>query len=140
MAPKPLLIMPSARDFFGTYSPNYISSGWEEFGKLKAVYEMMGHPDHLAWNDTPLPHGLAYEFRMAIYNWFQRWLQQAAPITEEPPVQPEAEKTLFVSPGGSLVRDFHSETPLTLMRRRVIVKKPRPLVDLLSLDLPQNPR
>lgn len=140
MAPKPLLIMPSARDFFGTYSPNYISSGWEEFGKLKAVYEMMGHPDRLAWNDTPLPHGLAYEFRMAIYNWFQRWLQQAAPITEEPPLQPEAEKTLFVSPGGSLVRDFHSETPLTLMRRRVIVKKPRPLVDLLSLDLPQDPR
>ena len=52
LAPKPLLVLPSARDFFGTYSPNYISSGSEEFGKLKKIYEVMGYPERLA---GPIP-------------------------------------------------------------------------------------
>ena len=38
LAPKPLLVLVSERDFFGTYSPNYITSGTEEFRKLRAVY------------------------------------------------------------------------------------------------------
>src|SRR5579863_1253951 len=32
-APKPLLVSVSDKDSFGTYSPRYISNGWEEFGK-----------------------------------------------------------------------------------------------------------
>src|SRR5882724_12464542 len=48
-APKPLLITVSDRDFFGTYSPNYVSNGWEEFQKLKKVYEVMGHGNRIAW-------------------------------------------------------------------------------------------
>src|SRR5512140_269996 len=35
LAPKPLLVLVSVKDFFGTDSPNYISSGREEFGKLQ---------------------------------------------------------------------------------------------------------
>src|SRR5207245_10601835 len=54
-APKPLLVSVSDKDFFGTYSPQYISNGWEEFQKLKKVYEVLGHPDHIDWVDTPLP-------------------------------------------------------------------------------------
>ena len=75
LAPKPLLVLVSDRDFFGTYSPNYISSGTEEFGKLKRVYETLGHADRIAWFGTPLPHGLAYDMRIQIYNWFGRWLK-----------------------------------------------------------------
>ena len=43
IAPKPLLVMVSQRDFFGTYSPNYLTSGNEEFQKLQRVYRTLGH-------------------------------------------------------------------------------------------------
>ncbi len=36
IAPKPLLILVSAHDFFGTYSPRYLSSGREEYRKVVA--------------------------------------------------------------------------------------------------------
>ena len=45
IAPKPLLVMVSQRDFFGTYSPNYLTSGIEEFQKLQRVYRTLGHPE-----------------------------------------------------------------------------------------------
>jgi dienelactone hydrolase len=77
-APKPLLIWPSDRDFHATYSPEYIRNGWEEYQKLKRVYETLGHSDHIAWADTPLPHALAYDSRLMVYNWFSRWLKDGA--------------------------------------------------------------
>ena len=104
LAPKPLLVLPSARDFFGTYSPNYISSGAEEFAKLRKIYEVMGHADRLEWADSPLPHGLAYNVRVPIYNWFNRWLKNAPPVQEEPPVAPEPDELLFAAEGGSTVQ------------------------------------
>ncbi|MDQ2946821.1 MAG: prolyl oligopeptidase family serine peptidase, partial [Acidobacteriota bacterium] len=82
MAPKPLLIIVSARDFFGTYSPQYISSGWEEYRKLRHVYAVLGHKEQLAWADTPLPHGLSYYPRLRIYNWFERWLKGSSTTIE----------------------------------------------------------
>src|SRR5512137_402825 len=42
LAPKPLLVTVSDKDFFGTYSPEYISNGWTEFQKLRKVYELLG--------------------------------------------------------------------------------------------------
>src|SRR5207253_9032759 len=39
VAPKPLLVLVSQRDFFGTYSPNYLTSGNEEFQKLRRIYQ-----------------------------------------------------------------------------------------------------
>jgi hypothetical protein len=54
------LISVSDKDFFGTYSPAYISNGWEEFQKLQKGYQTLGHGDRLKWVDTPLPHGLVY--------------------------------------------------------------------------------
>ncbi|MGH9667368.1 MAG: alpha/beta hydrolase family protein, partial [Bryobacteraceae bacterium] len=85
LAPKPLLVLASDKDFFGTYSPNYISSGTEEFGKLKRIYETLGHAGSIAWFGTPLPHGLAYDMRIQIYNWFGRWLKGETKIIAEEP-------------------------------------------------------
>src|SRR5262249_2986181 len=75
LAPKPLLFEVSARDFFGTYSPSYLESGQEEFAKLKAVYAKLGAADRVTWLETPLPHGLSYDSRLKVYNWFNRWLK-----------------------------------------------------------------
>lgn len=140
-APKPLLVLVSARDFSGTYSPNYISSGWEEYQKLAEVYRVLGHPERIAWRDTPLPHGLDYAMRMEIYNRLARWLQgRTEPIRAEPPVAVEPERLLWVTEEGSVVRHFRSETPFTLTRRRAgsirTPEKPPDLASLLGVDLP----
>lgn len=136
-APKPLLISVSDLDFFGTYSPEYVRNGWEEFQKLRGVYASLGAADRLAWADTPLPHGLAYDSRMQVYNWFARWLKHdAAPVAEEPDVEPETEQTLWVSESGSVVRSFHSETPFTLNRSRQFAVRPAPLDQLAGAERP----
>jgi hypothetical protein len=116
LAPKPLLLMVSAKDFFGTYSPSYLSSGRQEFGKLKKVYEVLGKPENLAWGETPLPHSLSYDMRLRIYRWFLRWLRGEDQAVEEPPVTVEKDETLWVGPTGNVVRDFASQTPFSLNR------------------------
>ncbi len=140
LAPKPLLIMVSDKDFFGTYSPNYIRSGHEEFAKLSQVYGILGHPGRIAWHGTPLPHGLAYELRLRIYNWFERWLKgSAAPVLDEPPTEPEPDAALFVTEKGSVVQSLGSETPFLLNRRRVVGTAQVRLESLIGLERPAAP-
>jgi dienelactone hydrolase len=137
IAPKPLLVMVSERDFFGTYSPNYLNSGIEEYQKLQRVYRTLGYEDRLAWFETPLPHGFSFDLRMQMYNWFARWLKgESQPVAEEPVVKAETEETLFVSANGNVVQSFHGETPFTLNRKRTLSKTPADLSRLLSLDRP----
>lgn len=139
LAPKPLLISVSDLDFFATYSSEYIRNGWEEFRKLRALYAALGAQDRLAWVDTPLPHGLAYDSRMQVYNWFARWLKhETAPVTEEPPTEPEKDQTLWVAESGSTVRSFHSETPFTLNRDRQVMVRPTPLGELIGAERPAD--
>lgn len=118
IAPKPLLVLVSAKDAFGTYSPRYMENGRAEFAKLKHVYEILERPDAIAWADTPLPHGLSYELRMHIYNWFERHLQgRSGAVAEEPPVQVEDERALWVSDSGSMVQSFGSRRPFELLAK-----------------------
>ncbi len=135
-APKPLLITVSDKDWFGTYSPNYLSNGWDEYGKLKRVYEMLGKPDHLAWSDTPLPHGLSYDSRLQVYNWFERHLKGSGKeIKEEPDVSPEVDEQLWASKSGN-VKAMGGQTPFTLTRSRVFTRTPVPLGKLVGSDPP----
>ena len=139
LAPKPLLISVSDLDFFNTYSSEYMRNGWEEFQKLRAVYAALGAEERLRWVDTPLPHGLAYDSRMQIYNWFARWLKhETAPVTEEPATEPEKDQTLWVSQSGSTVRSFHSETPFTLNRARQVTMRPVALGELIGAERPPD--
>lgn len=133
-APKPMLIWPSDRDFFATYSPDYIRNGWEQFWRLKKIYGTLNHADHLKWADTPLPHALAYDSRLLVYNWFSRWLKdENAAIQGEPRVEPERVEELWATPNGSVVRDLSSATPHTLIKNRRVQRSPAPLADLLKL-------
>ncbi|HEU0121630.1 MAG TPA: acetylxylan esterase [Bryobacteraceae bacterium] len=136
-APKPLLISVSDKDYFGTYSPQYIASGWEEFQKLKNFYGVLGKPEHIAWASTPLPHSLAYDSRLQIYNWFIRWFRpDAKPVAEEPRTQPETEESLLCTESGSAVRSLNSLTPYLMNKRRLGRTSPVPLERLLRLDRP----
>lgn len=119
IAPKPLLIQVSAHDFFGTYSPRYLSDGREEYQKLLKCYDVLGHSDQLGWSSTPLPHSLSYSLRMSVYNWFEKWLKKTnQTVEEEPHVAPEADKTLWVGPTGNVVRDFGSLRPFDFVKRQ----------------------
>ncbi len=133
-APKPMLIWPSDRDFFVTYSPDYIDQGWQEFQRLKQVYQTLDRSDHLAWADTPLPHALAYDSRLLVYNWFSRWLKdEHSAIAKEPPTQPETVSELWATAHGSVVRSLGSATPHSLMESRSVKRSPASLPDLLKL-------
>ena len=133
-APKPLLISVSDKDFFGTYSPDYISNGWEEFQKLQRVYEVLGHGDRLKWVDTPLPHGLEYDTRLEVYNWFGRWLKgEEERIEHEPPTAPEPDKALWVAESGNVVRSFGGLTPFAMNKARTVEKTTADLRVLLGV-------
>jgi dienelactone hydrolase len=141
LAPKPMLVIVSAKDFYGTYSPRYIENGREEFEKLKKIYSVLGKPDRLEWHETPLPHGLSYDVRMATYNWFHRWLQPGAQeVKQEPPVKAEPDENLWVTESGNVVRSLDSLTPRQMAagRARSITTpaKPQDLEKLLALDPP----
>ena len=127
LAPKPLKIVLSAKDFFGTYSPRYLESGREEFAKLQRAYTALGAPTNLGWYETPIPHGLSHDLRLQIYEWLRRHLQGVtAPLVEEPPVRAESEADLRVGlPAGSL-------TPQQIAQA-IAPPTPQPLPDLEKL-------
>jgi dienelactone hydrolase len=139
-APRPLAILTSAKDFFGTYSPNYQRSGVEEYARLTAAYSLLGNPAHLSQAKTPLPHGLSYALRLETYRWFSRWLQQEERTVDvEPPVAPEPARELWAGPTGSVVRDFGSETPFRSAKKRALkvqtpAKAPSDLRALLQME------
>ncbi|MDX1980653.1 MAG: acetylxylan esterase [Bryobacteraceae bacterium] len=120
-APKPLLCLASARDFFGTYSPNYLASGREEFARLAGVYRTLKQENRVAWDEIALPHALSLAFRLRIYQWFGQWLKPASQLFQaEPPTEPEPDQRLLASPTGNVVRDFKGKTPLALAREAAV--------------------
>ena len=140
-APKPMLIVASAKDFFGTYSPTYISNGRDEFAKLARAYETLGHADRVKWVETPQPHGLAYFSRLQVYNWFARWLQpNGKPVNAEPDVKPEPDAMLWATKSGSVLREVESKTPVSLVREAAAKiqtpEKPEDLAKLIGFEAP----
>ncbi len=146
-APKPLLILTSAKDFFGTYSPSYERNGLQEYRYLQAAYSALGAAGKVQRGESPLPHGFSWEQRVAVYQFFERWLKDSdGRIVSEPPVQPESDETLWAAPGGSVVRGLGSRTPFQLLSDKAATiqtpkSPPADLVKLLTMDarLPAEP-
>ena len=138
-APKPMLIWPSDRDYYATYSPNYIHNAWLEYEKLRSIYKVLGRTDYLGWADTPLPHALAYRDRLLVYSWFSRWLKgNQEPVREEPPVKPLEPSALSVTPSGSVLRSFHSATPFSLLQSLGAERLSAPLPKVLGIEFPTS--
>ena len=115
-APRPLLVRVSDLDSSAVYSPNYLASGWQEFQRLRGVYATLGAASRLEWSDTPLPHDLAEDSRLALENWLARWLQPGvAALTADPPAVSEPERDLWATPEGN-TRSAGGESPLSLAR------------------------
>ena len=67
------------------------------------------------WADTLLPHSLAYDSRLLIYDWFSRWLKdEREPVREEPRVNPEAFSMLWATESGSVGRSLKSATAFSI--------------------------
>lgn len=96
MAPKPLLVIVSERDSFGTYSPSYLDSGEEEFAKLRRMYSLLGAADRIEWKSSALPHGLTHQMRLYSYEFLERWLHDSSQTVQEPEVAPEPDEQLIV--------------------------------------------
>lgn len=135
LAPKPLLILASERDSFGTYSSNYIQSGEEEFAKLRRIYSVLAKPGQLEWVTTALPHALTHQLRLHTYRFFQRWLMGSPEVVSkavaEPEVHPEPESNLLVG----------------VKPARVVMAKPTPgpvdrasLAAMLRAEVPPKPK
>ena len=82
--------------------------------------------------------------RLETYGWLSRWLKNdRAPIDQEPPVEPEPDKTLWAGPTGSVVHDFASHTPFQTIRARTArVETPPAAPDLktiLNIAIPKQP-
>jgi cephalosporin-C deacetylase-like acetyl esterase len=119
MAPKPLQILVSAKDAFGTYSSGYIANGRVEFAGLQRIYKTLGREANLEWIESPVPHGLSYGVRMAIYRWMRLHLQGVStPLENEPPTAAEKDEMLYATPTGNAVRDFRGDTPVAIARRK----------------------
>ena len=137
--PKPLLVLVSAKDHFGTYSPRYMENGRQEFAALQRLYGVMGKPEHVSWYETPLPHGISYDLRMEVYRWFRRWLQgNLTALREEPPVKAEPDERLWCTKTGNVVRDLAGLTPQKIAlegARRISTPSQQPNWDrLLGLN------
>jgi dienelactone hydrolase len=135
LAPKPLLVAVTVKDAYATYSPEYIGSGREEFERLRKMYEVLGHAGNLEWAETPLPHALAHDCRMRIYNWFGRHLKGGRePIKQEPEVKPEPEDALRVTEAGSTLVSLGSETPFSMLKKERPARTAAPLEPLLGVE------
>lgn len=138
LAPKPVLVAVSARDFFGTYSPSYLTSGRREFGQLQRIYRVLGRENNLQWYETPVPHALSHDLRLQVYNFFEKHLRASNNPVAEPPVKPETDEQLYVGPTGNVVRDFQSKTPLSLARERRISTDATNVSSLIQAEMPQR--
>ena len=135
LAPKPLLVTTSAHDSFGTYSGSYETSGREEFARLARAYSTLGAAGYLQSFESPVPHGLTYAMRIAVYDWFERHLKGSSrKIEEEPPTQPEKDEVLWCGASGNTVRDFGGKTPFVILREHArAIQTPDALPDLRAL-------
>ncbi len=95
IAPKPLLVIVSERDSFGTYSPSYMDSGMEEFAKLRRMYSLLGAAERIEWKSSALPHGLTHQMRLYSYEFLERWLHGSGRAVPEPEVAPEPDDKLL---------------------------------------------
>ena len=86
-----------------------------------------------------MPHGLSYDSRLQVYNWFERHLKGSGnPVKEEPPVTPEPDATLWITKTGNAVTGLGSQTPFTLLKSRNVAVTPASLDSLIGADRPDS--
>ncbi len=131
-APRPTLLGTARFDFFP------ILGARESFDEARRFYEIAGVGDRIKQVEAASKHGLSQTLRLAVYEWFGRWLSgspEAAPVAESA-VNPRPVQQLLVCPKGQVSLHYRSRPLLPLALDGFEKKKPEriPLRQLLRLD------
>jgi dienelactone hydrolase/pimeloyl-ACP methyl ester carboxylesterase len=133
MAPRPTLVGIARLDFFP------IEGARESFAEAKRLYEVAGVGDRIERAEAAGKHGLSAPLRVAVYQWFDRWLagdRVGRPVAEFP-TTPRPVQELLVCAQGQVNLTFHSRPLLPLAFEQFESKK-KPertsLRQLLRLD------
>ena len=97
-APRPLILLTQAHDFFDH------RGAVEVFERLKPLYRLLGAEDNVALFTGPGQHGFERPLREAMYGAFNRACGKTDETHEEPEIQVEPDEQLQVTPHGQTAR------------------------------------
>ncbi len=112
LAPKPVLIVSTTRDFFS------IQGTRETFGEVKKAYQAFGKGDNISMSEGDLGHGFIKKNNEATYAFFQKELDLPGDPGETP-VQFFTENELQITPTGQVLTSFRGETVFDLNKAEV---------------------
>jgi len=110
MAPNPVIILAKEKDYFDARGAE------EAFGRLKALYGLLGVEDRAGLFIGPTHHGFSQENREAMVRWFNRFTR-ISDAQAEPALVLEKDETLWCAPKGQ-VSTLGSKTVQAFTRER----------------------
>lgn len=95
MAPKPVIILAKEKDYFD-------ARGSEEvYGRLKALYKLLGAEENVKLFIGPTYHGYSQENREAMYRFFNH-VTKISDSQKEPTLKLEKDEDLYAAPKGQV--------------------------------------
>ncbi len=137
MAPKPVIILPQAQDFFD------LRGARESYDQLHDLYATLGSSQNVKMHVGQGTHGYYRHHREAMYEWFNS-ITGASTVNTEPEPRIEETETLHCTPAGRVreigsrtVQDFTREKSQQLARQRPasfnLEQMQHHLIDVLKL-------
>jgi dienelactone hydrolase len=108
-APRPTLIVSTTRDFFS------VQGARETFGEVKAAFESLGAGDKIGMVEDDFEHGYTRKTREAIYDFFQKSLNNPGSPAE---LQPEilAMEEVTITPTGQVSDSLGGQSVFSINR------------------------
>jgi hypothetical protein len=107
-APKPVTMLTGIRDYFP------IDGARDTYAEVKRVFEVVDAPGRAGYFEYDDEHGWHKPRREATYRWLTKFLQGKDDDGIEPPITPEPENLLNVTPTGQVSTSFGGETVQSL--------------------------
>ncbi|HET6900096.1 MAG TPA: acetylxylan esterase, partial [Vicinamibacteria bacterium] len=120
IAPRPLLILSTADDFFPLTGARTV------FEEGKRLYALAGAADHIDWSSTPGGHGISPPGREAMAAFFQKWLAGGRGDASDLPDARLAPAELQVTETGQVATSLHARTIADLIADHAPARAPLP--------------
>jgi len=95
-APKPLILLTQELDSFDQ------RGSVEIFNRLRHLYKLLGHENHMQLFTGPGPHGYYPELREAMYGFFNKHCGKQREGSKEPERQAEPQPTIWATKTGQV--------------------------------------
>ena len=133
-APKPLLVCYTPEDSGTTYSPVYTEATEDIFEELQNVYSLLGAREKAGLFASPLPHDFDFFIRRATYEWFNRWLAEGDPGSDEAEFDSTPPEELNCTSTGQVLTSLGGRSLVELNRDRVRAVLPAGLLNGSAAD------